>query len=58
VFHDSPVANLFWFHGVIDRFGTDTVLPSLLVGTGSVAVFLLVEYYVSRRELVQARQIS
>jgi len=45
--HDSLLANLFWFHGVIDTVGTDGEGLSVLVGTTSLAVFLLVECYLS-----------
>lgn len=45
VLHDSFLANLFWFHGVIDMLGTDNVLPSVVVSTSAVAIFLLFEYY-------------
>lgn len=45
ILHDSFLANLFWFHGVIDMLGTDNVLPSVVVSTSAVAIFLLFEYY-------------
>jgi hypothetical protein len=48
LFHDSLVANLFWFHGVIDTVGSDAEGLSILVGTSSLAVFLLMEYYLAR----------
>lgn len=49
LFHASALANLFWFHGVIDTIGTDDELSSVLVGASGAAVFLLVEYYLARR---------
>ena len=52
--HDSLLANLFWFHGVIDTVGSDDVLSSVLVAASSVAVFLLTEYYLSRTALTRS----
>lgn len=47
VFHDSMLANLFWFHGVIDIIGTDDVFSSAIVSIISAVVFLSTEYYLS-----------
>lgn len=47
--HDSVIANVFWFHGVIDAIGTDDELLSLLVAGSSVAVFVTMEFHVTRR---------
>ena len=45
LFHDSLLANLFWFHRLLDRTIADHVLPSVLVAAISVTIFLLIEYY-------------
>lgn len=47
VLHNSMLADLFWFHHVIDTVGTDDVSSSVIFAAGSLVVFLLVEYYLS-----------
>lgn len=58
VLHDSMLADLFWFHRVIDTVGTDDIFSSVVFAAGGLAVFLLMEYHLASRQRHAERVIA